>query len=431
MSYIITKNKRLTLKKKWVDMMNISKISRSLVVVVFVALIIFIGYQDVLLLLNSSNNSASLNVLKVVYVVVAMLLVALYVYIKDKLYRKKVKRNISLVYRYVYISFIVVVMSIISIYQYLYLITNITLGIYVLFKLFTGFVLKKIIFNVSKSDILSVLGLFAFAMLPCVYTSISILFINLINTLALFAAMLIIQKLIDELKQRGVKTKKYVLFSIILGILVGITIILGISSYLWISVALISLVLTANLDKTHIGFPKTIISSVNQKTKEMLYKVERVNISKLVISILLILVISTVIVIIGSVIVQNINIEGSAIYNVINLDTKISDIQTNSFLSNIINNTNIILSTSKTYYILILAYILFVEILAIVLHRRYDTKSTIMKAIFILLYISIAIFNLNIINYQTILTVFLILIAIVNTSNIYLNREERIKMLVA
>ena len=98
--------------------MNISKISRSLVVVLFVALIIFIGYEDVILLLNNSNNSATLNILKVVYIIVTILFVALYVYIKDKLYRKKVKRNISLVYRYVYISFIVVIMSIISIYKY-------------------------------------------------------------------------------------------------------------------------------------------------------------------------------------------------------------------------------------------------------------------------------------------------------------------------
>ena len=54
-----------------------------------------------------------------------------------------------------------------------------------------------------------------------------------------------------------------------------------------------------------------------------------------------------------------------------------------------------------------------------------------MKVFYILIYLSISIFKLDISNYQTILTVFLILIAIVNTSNIYLNREERIKMLVA
>ena len=54
-----------------------------------------------------------------------------------------------------------------------------------------------------------------------------------------------------------------------------------------------------------------------------------------------------------------------------------------------------------------------------------------MKLFFILLYICISVFGLDITHYQMILTVFLILISIVNTSNIYLNREERVKMLVA
>lgn len=411
--------------------MSISKISRSLVVVLFVALIIFIGYEDVILLLNNSNNSATLNILKVVYIIVTIVLVALYVYIKDKLYRKKVKRNISLIYRYIYISFIVVIMSIISIYKYLYLISNITLGAYILLKLVIGLILKKIIFNVSKSDILSVLGMFGFAMLPCVYSEISILFINLINTLVVSLAVFVMQILIDELKQRGIKNKKYLILSLLLGVFVGFTIVLGVSPYLWGIMALVSLLLTVNLDKTHLGFPKKIISFVNQKTKEALYKVERVNINKLIVSIIIAIIIATIVSCIGSIAIENINISALSISNLFNFNTGISNINTANIIGVLIENTKILLSTSRTYYILILTYIVFIEILAVVLHRRYDTKSTIMKLFFILLYLSIAIFNLNITNYHTIFTVLLILIAIVNTSNIYLNREERVKMLVA
>ena len=100
--------------------MNISKISRSLVVIIFVALILFIGYNNILLLLNNSNNNVVLNILKVIYIIVAILLVALYVYIKDKLYRKKVKKNMALVYRYIYISFIVIIMSNIYIFKIIF-----------------------------------------------------------------------------------------------------------------------------------------------------------------------------------------------------------------------------------------------------------------------------------------------------------------------
>lgn len=409
--------------------MSISKISRSLVVVLFVALIIFMGYEDVILLLNNSSNSTTLNILKVVYIIVTFLLVGLYVYIKDKLYRMKIKRNISLIYRYIYISFIVIVISIISIYKYLYLINNLTLGIYVLLKFIIGLILKKIIFNVSKSDILSVLGLFGFAMLPCVYSDINILFTNLINTFVVFIAILIIQKLIDELKQRGIKNKKYLFFSLLLGIFIGFTIILGISAYLWGLIALMSLILTVNLDKTHLDFPKKIITFANPKIKDALYKVERININKLVFSIFVITIVACIVSFIGRILVLNIDfLKESVLFNP---NTGISNFNISNAIYNFVNNTKILLSTSRTYYILIFAYIVFIEVLAVVLHRRYDTKSTIMKLFFILLYISISIFDLNITNYQTILTVLLILISIVNTSNIYLNREERIKMLVA
>lgn len=408
--------------------MSISKISRTLVVILFLALIIFMGYQDVMLLLNNNSSSPTLNILKVVYIIVTALLVALYVYIKDKLYRKKVKRNISLIYRYVYITFIVVIMSIISIYKYLYLIENTILFMYIFLKLFIGFVLKKIIFNVSKSDILSVLGLFGFAMLPCVYTDVNMIFINLIKTLIIFSTMLLIQKLIDELKQLGIKNKKYLVISGVLGIFVGVSITIGISVYLWIIMALMSLILTVNLDKTHLGFPKKIISIVNSKTKDTLYKVERINISKLIVSIITIALIASLITFIGMIVINNTSIDKIGIFN---LSTGIKDINVENFVSNLLNNTNILNSTSKTYYVLLYSYIVFIEILAFVLRRRYDTKSTVMKLFFILLYICISVFGLDITHYQMILTVFLILISIVNTSNIYLNREERVKMLVA
>ncbi len=253
--------------------------------------------------------------------------------------------------------------------------------------------------------------------------------LNLINTLVVFIVILIIQKLIDELKQRGIKNKKYLFFSLLLGIFIGFTIILGISAYLWGLIALMSLILTVNLDKTHLDFPKKIITFANQKIKDALYKVERININKLVFSIFVITILACIVSFIGRILVLNIDFLKESL--VFNLNTGISNFNISNAIYNFVNNTKILLSTSRTYYILIFAYIVFIEVLAVVLHRRYDTKSTIMKLFFILLYISISIFDLNITNYQTILTVLLILISIVNTSNIYLNREERIKMLVA
>ena len=192
-----------------------------------------------------------------------------------------------------------------------------------------------------------------------------------------------------------------------------------------------SLLLTVNLDKTHLEFSKKIISLLNQKTKDILYKVERINISKLIIAIIIITLGAYIIFYIGSFIITKLNFQNIMLKELFNIEVRIDNINLSGMITKFIENTNIFLSTSRTYYILLLGYIVFIEILAFALHRRYDTKSTVMKLIFILLYLSITIFDLNIINYHTIFTILLILIAIVNTSNIYLNREERVKMLVA
>lgn len=407
--------------------MNISKISRSLVVVIFIALILFMGYEDIILMIGN----ATFNIFKIIYVIVAILLVILYVYIKDKLYKKKIKRNISLILRYAYILIIVIVMSILSVYSYINVSANLNIYMYILFKLSIGLILKKIIFNVSKSDILSVFGIFAFGMLPCFYINQTTLYVNLIGTLIMFISVLILQILIDELKQRGVKTKKYLILSVILGICIAFCILYGISRYIWIIIGISSLVLTVNLDKTHISFPKPLISSVDQKMKDKLYKLERININKLIVSIFIIFIISTIVLVFGKLILNNKIFHNDVIKNIIANKPRIENVDYKESISNIISKTKEVLSTAKTYYFVILAYIFFIEALAVILHRRYDTKSTIMKLLFVLTYLSVVIFKLNITYYQTILTVLLILIAIVNTSNIYLNREERIKMLVA
>ena len=86
---------------------------------------------------------------------------------------------------------------------------------------------------------------------------------------------------------------------------------------------------------------------------------------------------------------------------------------------------------STKFYITCYVYILAMEILSLALHRKYDTKSTVIKLSFILLYAVITIFKLNIIYYQPVLTLLLVIIGIVNTTNIYYNREERIKMIEA
>lgn len=415
--------------------MNISKISRSLVVVIFVALITFIGYNDIRLIIKNANNNVSLNILKFMYVIALAIFVLLYAYIKGKMYRHKVKRSKAMVFRYLYIFIVVIVMSIVSIYRDFDKISNTLLTIYIAYKIVLAITLKRIIFNVSKSDILSVLGMFAFAMIPSVYIKQSVMISNLTNTLITLLTILVTQKLIDELKQKGVKTKKYIVLSAILGVLVSLCVFVGINVYIWVLLAILSLLITSNLDKTHIYFPKKITSNLNLSLKSFLYKLERVNINKILICIVVIAIVAGMVIVTCNLFFNKIsedNIQSDSVYSMIFIEGKsVFSIDLNSFKTNMVDNTIKVLSLSRTYYLVIIVYIIFIEVLSIFLHRRYDTKSTIIKLLFILMYLSIQIFNLEIIIYQTILSVFLILIAIINTSNIYLNREERVKMLVA
>ena len=71
------------------------------------------------------------------------------------------------------------------------------------------------------------------------------------------------------------------------------------------------------------------------------------------------------------------------------------------------------------------------EVLAIILRRKYDTKSTVIKMMFIGLYALVTLFDLNMLYYQPVFTMLLVIVCIVNTTNIYYNREERIKMIEA
>lgn len=411
--------------------MNSSKIFRSLVVVGFIALIVFIGYNDVMLIIKGGNSNGSLNILKIIYIIVLAMLVLAYVYIKDKMYKYKFKKTTSFFLRYTYTLCICIGMSIVAIYNDLDKISSGMLFIYILYKIIISIVLKKIIFNVSKSDILSILVMFVFAMMPSSYGNTTTMIFNLTNTFFVFITILFIQRLIDELKQKGVKTKKYLLMSSIIGCLVSLCIIMGINAYVWIIFALLSIIITCNLDRTHIYFPKKITINLNSKFKDILYKLERININKLIISIIVITVISTLLTKIGNIVLSNINILGDVYQGTLNIKELIAQINVYSIKDNAFNSTNTILSFSRTYYLVIIAYIIFIEVLSIFLHRRYDTKSTLMKLFFILFYLSIQVFNLDITMYHTTFSVFMILISIINTSNIYLNREERIKMLAA
>ncbi len=417
--------------------MNISKISRSIVVVIFIAIIIFLSYLDISSLIHLKEEvtgSVTSTFIKIGFVFAVILLVSIYMYIKDKLYKMHVKKHISYVYRYIYIVLVILAISILNVKLNLSNFSDNMIIIYILFTLGISILIKKIIFNVSKSDILSVLGMFTYALLPKIVIDNTLYITSTIFTFIFLSLILVLQILIDELKQKGVKTKKYIIESIILGLLMGISCVMSISIWVWIILFGVMLFVTYNLDNTHISFPKKIMTSITQTQRESLYKIERININKLIVSIVISIFIMLVINSGINLLFNKMN-NNYIISNMLNTisENKIQNISLNShiFMNNFFSSAKNIVSLSKVFYLVLFIYILFMEALAFFLHRRYDTKSTIMKIIFILQFICVCLFNLNIYYFQPLFTILLMLIAIVNTSNIYLNREERIKLLVS
>lgn len=422
-------------------MTNISKISRSLIVVLFIAVMVFLGYQDIMISINNVSRTLPIefikisNLYKLLYVFVLIILVIMYVYLKEKLYKIKIKRNISLIIRYVYLTIIGFITSILTLFQIKNNLEIIDVIICAILSVLTGVVIKKIIFNVSKSDILSVIGMISYTSIIDIINIKANMYIAKIIVLLFVSSIFVMQILIDELKQKGIKNKKYAIYAFILGALTGLCIILGINGFVYIALAILIFFIGSNLDNAHLTFPRKAMEDISKEKREFLFKIERINISKLFISVMIVVLIATCIFVGMNLVLHHTglpNVQNGIIIEILNNYNTNCDINNINYgFSNMIGYFRELLLMSRSYYTVLIIYILFMEILAFVLNRRYDTKSTVMKLMFMLIFLSIIIFNLNLTFYQPLLTVMLIMIAIVNTSNIYLNREERIKLLVA
>lgn len=415
--------------------MSISKISRGLVVAIFTALMILLIFTDLNLMFNDLNFKYDVLV-KIVYVIALIALIIMYALIKEKLSKKRVKKVISLTYRFIFLITVTFLAKILTIYTTVVNVSEITTLTFVIISILSAIVLKKIIYNISKSDLLSVVGMLMYALLPNHITD-KIMYFNMASiTLFTLLVIMYMQKLIDELKQLGIKTKKYIILSAITGVLIGITMLLNLNSIIWIIIAISLMFVTSNLDKTHLNFSNKIINNLRQKNKEILYSIERIYINKIFISVVIILVSSYL----SYFALNFIVLKAGNIPIVTNVISSIKDPNGNNVINNIrlfktiekdniMSNFQSIISNSKGYYLILSIYILFIEILTVCLRRRYDTKSTIIKVLFILVIAFSTLFGLNVLVYGQLITVLLVLISIINTSNLYLNRDERIKLL--
>ena len=411
-----------------------SKISRSIVVAIFVALIAFLGVSDIVYInkYGVEANTGS-NWLKLLYVVLIIVLVSLYTYVREKLSKLKLQKTIANAYKYVYITLVMIAATSFKIYNVLETYPKRTLLLYFILIYLIGLFTQKIIFNVSKSEVLSVLSMFVVFTMPNAVVDKTIDLNSKFISLLMITSIFVLQILLDELKQLNLKNRKYLVQAIILGVLVGISTLVGINYLVWYAVALVSLFITSNLDSTSLNLSNRQNKTIKKrKNNYFIYKIERIKISKLFISLAIIFVISVVIYFGGRGIVRVLANHGNGVcQNIVNDLTVGVHTQKGFNIASLKDVVRDFSSMSTRYYMFCYVYIIFMEILSVVLHRKYDTKSTVIKLLFILIIGSATMFKLNVVYYQPLLTILLNIICIVDTTNIYYNREERIKMIEA
>ena len=274
-----------------------SKISRSIVVAIFVALIAFLGISDIVYInkYGVEANTGS-NWLKLLYVVLIIVLVSLYTYVREKLSKLKLQKTIANAYKYVYITLVMIAATFFKIYNVLDTYPKRTLILYFVLIYLIGLFTQKIIFNVSKSEVLSVLSMFVVFTLPNAISDKTIDLNAKFISLLMITSIFVLQILLDELKQLNLKNRKYLVQAIILGVLVGISTLVGINYLVWYAVALVSLFITSNLDSTSLNLSNRQNKTIKKrKNNYFIYKIERIKISKLFISLAIIFVISVVI----------------------------------------------------------------------------------------------------------------------------------------
>ncbi len=411
--------------------MSVNKGLRSLVVWLFTLLILFIvGYE---IYINFIDTDITFNTIfsKIIYIALLITFITIYAIIKGKFSKKKIKKKLSLTYRYLLLIVTTFFLKIVAVTINVVDVNVIYILICSIIGVISAIAIKKIIYNVSKSDMLSVIGLFMFALLPNISTN-SIEYLNsILVNLMILSAILVFQKVLDELKQIGIKNKKYILWSVAMAFCISFSIILGVHYVIYILLGIGMLCITANLDKTHIEFPNKVINSIRQKNKEVLYKIERIYINKQFIVVGVVLI-STIIFNFGLNYIVS-EIDNNFVNEVCMTNNGISSVingqDINSVINNLTSGLKDIFAKSKGYYLILASYILVLEILTIILRRRYDTKSTMLKMVFMTITIFGALFKYNIDIYYLVYTTLFILIAITNTSNLYLNRDERVKLL--
>lgn len=415
--------------------MKRSRIICSIITVV-TSLILLI----VLAILFKSTREVKTNLslyIKLIYIALFLVCMFGYAFLKKKLNMKLKSSRLIYSYRYLYLALIVFVTRFIMAYinkdnvmPNLVLSFENGLGSYIvdglskvinsqmyavviintIITFISVMIIKRIVFNITTSEILSAIATIMYIFLPQSLLLTTDYVKYNFNLVIILTVILIIMKIIDEVSQRRLKSSKYIILTGIAAILIELDLILSGSYIFWLSVISIMILVSKNIDFTHVSFGDKQKEHLPIKLNRILYKIERINISKLLNVFIILFITSTI------------------VFSIIYTSTDLQSTINLAKISNLDNNIEEIFKSSRNYYIVIIILILVLEFLGVILKRKTDIKIIIIKGTLVITTFVTAFYR-NTVNASIIFDVILILVLILDIGNIYYNREDKIKLL--
>lgn len=388
-----------------------------------------------MLLKSSVDTESGIHVgFKIAHAGIFVVSTLLYVWVRNRLSRKMSNKELSIkisrMYCYLYLAVLVLV-SRISIAYYLkdsvadvvlpsfsnglgsYV--NYGLGVLIGNQMYANviintilvflscIVIKRIVLNITDNDMVATTTSIVYLLVPQSLAFVTDYIKFGYNLVLVLLGIYVFLHIIDEVKNFNKKTKKYLIYSVVLGVIQSLDVILGGSYFLWLATVIIITAVATYVDISHINIK--FKKKLNYKLKILAERIERINISKLIYVAGISLIISGI----TTIIYHNFSCANN--FQMFNI-------------SNLIN----VLIHSRNYYLVLIITALVFEIIGIFARRKIDVKMYTIKLVFMLSSI-LTLFMVDGVYVSTVFDISLIINTIMNICNICYNREERIKLL--
>lgn len=416
-----------------------SRIIRGIIVAIFMVCCL------VMLLVCVKNTLETTSTFKTsykfIYMIALLVSIFFYVLLKKKLKLLNCKKSVEYTYRYIYLVMLILITRFVAVVLYKdssitdliepsfekglgsYLVCYLgkitvcplyaTIIINTIITFVCSIIIKRMVFNITTNEMLSAIATIMYIFIPQAILNTTNYTPFNFNTLFVLGGIYLLLLIIDEVKQHKLKNKKYLNYTVLMGICILLDLLCLGRFEFWIIILLTSLIISNNVGYVRVNNKREFVEKINSvNARKLMYKMEAIAINKLLlVSAIMILFIAA-----GVGITYLFGQEILSIYENINIYELY-----NNFVTNIYS--------SKNYYIALLSSILILEILGIILRRKVDTKSSLIKLSNIL--ILIITLTLNKTYSACLLDAFLVLSLILNVGNIYYNRDEKIKLLKA